>query len=195
MADRIMERITRHIKKHENEYDFTTYAFVMSENLEERCKKFHPNFYKLCKHLQTAFINGMPKRDRSASQATRLMLKVKRIPKHKFTKLAASANARGTGWQQHPKVQKHFMDNDRYTIALEVPCWDDKMNCLIDIVLINPKTGLVTILDYKPDASREKKASTQIYYNRKMLCGNTGIGPEYVACYYFDDLMTYQLIT
>lgn len=189
-----MEYITRHIIRHEQTYGFTTCDFV----LHAPDKKFwqgglHENFYKLCRHLQDAFINGMPERDMSASQSARLIIKTKRIKGHEYSRMAKASAARGKGRGQHPAVQDYFMKNDRYAIGVEIPVWDDDMTALLDIVLVNPKTGIVRVLDYKPDASLEKKAATQVHHQVRLLCHNTGIDPKSVVGFYFDDLNTYQL--
>lgn len=192
-----MERITRHIERPDRgiNYEFTTYDFVLRLDTDPPPKFYHENFLKLTDHLKEAFIRGLPFREASASGAKRLILKTERLKGHEFSTLAAQAEARGKKWDQHKILQAYFMKNQKYTIAMEVPVWGKDMNALIDLLLIYPQSGIVDLLDYKPNALKEKNAATQIYHCKRLLMENTGISGEFIRPFYFDEDNTYQLIS
>lgn len=193
-----MEQITRHIIKQrgksELEYLFTTFDFVIGHDLEQKVKKMHPNVLKLALHIREAFKIGMPTLETSASQAKTLLLKVERLKDHEFTSMALAAGAK-KGRGAHPTVQNYFMKFHKHAIAMELPVWGADMTALIDIVLIDPISGIVYILDYKPGAAQEKHAATQIYYDKKLLAENAYIPHSDIEAFYFDELNTYHLIS
>ena len=156
---------------------------------------WHPNMIKLVQHLRRGFYFGLPQRPMSASKAKRLVTKCERLKDHEFSTMALAADAYDKRYKRHKVLQDYFMANQRYTIAMEAPVWDDEMCTLLDLLLIDPKTGIVDLLDYKPDAAKEKKAGTQIYHGKRLLCNNTGIKPEFIRAFYFDEHNTYQLIS
>lgn len=194
-----MEQITRHIVKLRGEteliYEFTTFDFILTEEFWEKAAAFHPNFRSLCRNLKQAFQYGLPHRDKSASGAKRLTVAALHMPDHEFSALAKESGCDGQSYAAHKICQKHFMKNHRLAIAMEMPAWTPEMSCLIDIVLFDPSTGMVYLLDYKPMASYEKKAATQLWHDRKIFCHFTGIDPKFVECYYFDGQNTYKLIS
>lgn len=100
----------------------------------------------------------------------------------------------------HMKVQMFMLENDKKTIAIEVPVWllpdeDDKFSSLfseskpltghIDIVRI--ENSRIWVWDYKPRAEKEKYASTQTFFYALMLSKRTGIPIDNFMCGYFDD--------
>jgi hypothetical protein len=92
-----------------------------------------------------------------------------------------------------------MLQNDYKTISIEVPIWllnnellhyDDFFNSKdpltghIDALRI--EDGQVWIWDYKPNAHREKYASTQTNFYAIMLSQRTGIPISRFRCGYFD---------
>ena len=100
----------------------------------------------------------------------------------------------------HTNVQMFMLSNDDKTISIEVPIWMleselpnycDFFNCTdaltghIDALRI--EDGLVWVWDYKPNAHREKYATTQTNFYALMLSQRTGIPIDQFRCGYFDD--------
>jgi len=106
--------------------------------------------------------------------------------------------------QAHPRVQSFMLENDSKTIAMEVPIWlehheiDDFTNLF---KTFQPLTGHIDILrvdddkvwiwDYKPNAHKEKFASTQVFFYALMLSRRTSIPLENFRCGYFDTSYAY----
>jgi hypothetical protein len=102
-------------------------------------------------------------------------------------------------FENHPKVQNFMLENDNKTIAIEVPLWLNDHELSLYNEIFNTKetlTGHIDILrvegdklwiwDYKPNAYKEKFASTQVYFYALMLSKRTGISLENFRCGYFD---------
>ena len=104
----------------------------------------------------------------------------------------------------HSKVQVFMLENDSNTIAMEVPIWlhanefpgyssifnsEETLSGHIDVLRV--ENGHIWIWDYKPNAHKEKYASTQVYFYAIMLSKRTGIPLEYFRCGYFDHNHTY----
>ena len=102
--------------------------------------------------------------------------------------------------ENHPRVQNFMLENDTKTVAIEVPLWLENNELSLYKEIFNskePLTGHIDILrvegdniwiwDYKPNASREKYASTQTYFYALMLSKRTGIDLKNFRCGYFDD--------
>lgn len=104
----------------------------------------------------------------------------------------------------HAKVQLFMLENDSKTIAMEVPIWvmpNEIDNFKSILKSEKPLTGHIDVLriddnkiwiyDYKPDARKEKYATTQVFFYALMLSKRTGISLEHFRCGYFDDNVTY----
>lgn len=98
----------------------------------------------------------------------------------------------------HPKVQAFLLERDKHTIATEVPIWikpEELPNNQLQIE--EPLTGHIDLLriennniwvwDYKPNAFKEKYASTQVYFYSLMLSKRTNLPLNKFKCGYFDD--------
>ena len=104
----------------------------------------------------------------------------------------------------HSKVQVFMLENDNNTIAMEVPIWlhhkelelynslfgtDLPLSGHIDVLRI--EDGKIWVWDYKPNAHREKYASTQVYFYALMLSTRAGVDLDHFRCGYFDDKFAY----
>jgi len=104
----------------------------------------------------------------------------------------------------HAKVQLYMLENDTNTIAIEVPLWlqpeeikqyqeifhsENPLSGHIDLVRI--EDNKIWIWDYKPNAKKEKYASTQVYFYALMLSKRTGIPLDDFMCGYFDSVNCY----
>ena len=104
----------------------------------------------------------------------------------------------------HSKVQMFMLENDKNTIAMEVPLWlypnelndyekifNSKEALTGHIDLLKVDDNLVWIWDFKPKAHEEEFASTQVYFYALMLSRRTNIHLEKIRCGYFDEFNTY----
>src|SRR3989344_5851881 len=86
----------------------------------------------------------------------------------------------------HSKVQVFMLENDKNTIAMEVPIWlyPNELGCYETVFkskevltghidLLRVDDDKVWIWDYKPNAEKEKYASTQIFFYALMLSKRT----------------------
>lgn len=101
----------------------------------------------------------------------------------------------------HTNVQMFMLEHDKKTISMEVPIWllekelpgyedffgtkEDALSGHIDALRI--EDGLVWVWDYKPNAHREKYATTQTNFYAIMLSQRSGIPLNRFRCGYFDD--------
>jgi hypothetical protein len=99
----------------------------------------------------------------------------------------------------HSKVQVCMLENDENTVAVELPLWleseeldfyqslfktSEPLTGHIDLLRI--ENNKIWVLDYKPNARREKFAATQVYFYAFMLSKRTKIPLEKFRCGYFD---------
>lgn len=97
---------------------------------------------------------------------------------------------------RHEAIQRFMLANDSATIAVEVPVYLYP-NEAPDLKLEAPLTGhidvlqvrydRVWILDYKPDAKKERRAKYQLYLYMRALSTRTGIPLSRFGLAYFDD--------
>ncbi len=180
---------------------------VHEKKIQELCNGFDG----LHKYMQEVFHdcpdnhfnNGGP---RSSALKFKVPFDVSYVQGHEVASLA--------GWgletnkerykDAHSKVQVFMLENDSNTIAMEVPIWlhakelegyktifnsEETLSGHIDLVRI--ENGHIWIWDYKPNAHKEKYASTQVYFYAIMLSIRTGIPLENFRCGYFDHNHTY----
>lgn len=173
-------------------YAFTTYSAIFDDQYREG----QPNRLKLMRHLREAFLTGCPDRDKSPSGMDRLLIETREgkveNSLHEYCAIAAFADYEGKGNQQHEIVQSCFHLRCADCIATEVPVWDGEMAGCIDVVLYGPANDKVILLDFKPNAHKEQKAATQLFYYKKLLVQQTGI--DNMECYYFDDTHCYKVL-
>ncbi len=102
-------------------------------------------------------------------------------------------------FENHPRVQNFMLENDPKTVAIEVPIWlnhnelslykeifntDETLTGHIDLLRI--EGDKIWIWDYKPNAAKEKYASTQTYFYALMLSKRINLPLENFRCGYFD---------
>lgn len=129
-------------------------------------------------------------------------LDLKQVSGHEISMLTSYALEinRNRFNSNHERVQMFMLENDNKTIAMEVPVWllknefdsfksffksDKALTGHIDILRI--EDNKIWIWDYKPRASEQEYASTQIYFYALMLSKRTGILLDAIRCGYFDD--------
>lgn len=100
---------------------------------------------------------------------------------------------------EHLKVQMFMLENDKKTVAIEIPVWllpdetEKYSNLLRDkkpltghIDLLRIENNKIWVWDYKPNAADERYAATQTYFYALMLSKRTGIPIENFMCGWFD---------
>lgn len=100
----------------------------------------------------------------------------------------------------HSKVQVFMLENDKNTIACEVPIWlksselknyekyfnsTEPLTGHIDVLRV--EDGNIWVWDYKPKAIKEKFATTQVFFYSLMLSKRTGIPLDKFRAGYFDE--------
>lgn len=123
-----------------------------------------------------------------------------KIKGHEVSELARQGLALDQYTTAHTNVQMFMLQNDDKTISIEVPIWlfdkelpgyfdlfnsEDVLTGHIDALRI--EDGLVWVWDYKPNAHKEKYATTQTNFYAIMLSQRTGVPIDKFRCGYFDD--------
>lgn len=129
-----------------------------------------------------------------------LDLDIKKIKGHEVSELAVLGLESNRFKTAHSNVQMFMLQNDAKTISIEVPIWildrefpsyktvfdtTDPLTGHIDALRI--EDGKIWVWDYKPNAAKEKFASTQTNFYALMLSKRTGVPIEKFRCGYFDD--------
>jgi len=152
---------------------------------------------KLFSHLSTCLIKGRQDLELGCSKCDIIKGLEYEETSSSVMNICRVAGFLGKKRMMHPIVQNHFMHNDPYTIAVEIPVWNYKENRsgLIDLIRYNPKEDIVWILDFKPYANQEnpEQVLSQLYWYKNMLHTNTGISLNKIECAYFNHLNFYQL--
>ena len=127
-------------------------------------------------------------------------LDIKHVKGHEVSELARLGLEDPKFKTAHSNVQMFMLQNDNNTISIEVPIWmfdtelssyhqifesTDPLTGHIDALRI--EDGKVWIWDYKPNARKEKYASTQTNFYALMLSKRAGIPLDNFRCGYFDD--------
>lgn len=101
-----------------------------------------------------------------------------------------AAQAARDNRERHKLVETFMLINDKATIACEVPVWYWDKNIDVGITghidMIQVRNNLVYILDYKPDAAKDKKAPRQLYHYAVALSFRTKIPLKSMRCVWFD---------
>jgi hypothetical protein len=138
---------------------------------------------------------------RSSKLKFSIGIKPRRIDNHEVSVLAKN----GLEWNKfdnaHSNVQVFMLSEDSKTIGIEVPIWlkADELGKKYEELFgtKEPLSGHIDVLrleddklwiwDYKPNAEKEKYASTQTFFYSIMLSKRTGIPLDKFMCGYFDD--------
>jgi len=137
---------------------------------------------------------------RSSQLRMKFDIELVKIKGHEVSELARQGLLFDRYGTAHTNVQMFMLQNDDKTISIEVPIWlfdkelpgykeffdsEDVLTGHIDALRI--EDGLVWVWDYKPNAHREKYATTQTNFYAIMLSQRTGVPIERFRCGYFDD--------
>ena len=137
---------------------------------------------------------------RSSQLRMKFDVELVKIKGHEVSELARQGLEQDRYQTAHSNVQMFMLQNDDKTISIEVPIWlleaelphytdffnsTDALTGHIDVLRI--EDNLVWVWDYKPNAHREKYATTQTNFYALMLSQRTGIPITKFRCGYFDD--------
>jgi len=90
----------------------------------------------------------------------------------------------------HARVQNFLLENESHTIAIELPVWFENGEGLenltghIDVLRLTDK---IEVWDYKPQAEKERYASSQLYWYARMLSLRLNVELSDIRCGYFDE--------
>jgi hypothetical protein len=137
---------------------------------------------------------------RSSQLRLKFDVELAKVKGHEVSELARQGLESDRYGTAHSNVQMFMLQNDDKTISIEVPIWllepelpnytdffssSDALTGHIDALRI--EDGFVWVWDYKPNAHREKYASTQTNFYALMLSQRSSIPIERFRCGYFDD--------
>ena len=190
-----MDKITRQLTRerdggYKQVFPFTTYSMIFDQTKWPQDE----NAQAFIRHLQASFLTGMKGLEKSPSSMPELLLETRKVYQSEFCDYVKLSGATGKGKRQHEIVENYFMDNHPDCIAIEAPVNDMEVEGCIDILLMQAEPFKIIILDYKPNAAKEKKAATQLFYYLKSLIVQTNIDSQYFDLYYFDEKDCFQVI-
>jgi len=191
-----MDKITRYLTKQRESGFAQTFAFTTYDVIFDEAKWPDNDKAKaVLKYLQRRFLGGFKGALFSPSQMPELILDVRKVYKSPLCDMAHKSGARGSGKNQHATVQRYLLEKHADCIAVESPVSDGKAEGCIDVLLmqVSPVFKL-TIADYKPDAAKEKKAATQLFYYLKGMIAETGLDAKDIDLVYFDEQNCFEAI-
>lgn len=100
--------------------------------------------------------------------------------------------------KRHSIVENFMLLNDDATVAVEVPVWLWEKNLDLSIAghidMLQVRNDLVYVLDYKPEATRQKDETiaSQLYLYASGLSFRTSIPLDKFRCAWFDDKNYYE---
>jgi len=134
----------------------------------------------------------------SSLKKPRLYVKRVRHPLTKFTEYGKKLYHDKYS-SNHSRVEMFLLENDIDSVAVEVPVWLEEeeaekhdfcypLTGHIDLLRLTDK---IEVWDYKPNAEKERYASTQVYWYVTMLSNRLGLPVENFRCGYFDEKNCY----
>lgn len=188
-----MDKIQRHfkVKRGEREvvYPFTTFSCIFNSSLDNSIKD------RLFKYLADIVTLDCPEPEtrESVTSLSPLIIPTKQVKDSDLSLLTAKTNYNGNGRYQHDIVQAHFLENDAFTLATEVPVWDNDILGHIDIIRLFPDK--IQVCDFKPKAHKETKAASQVHRYIDLLSRATRLPRSCFEGVYFDENFAYYLTT
>lgn len=175
-------------------YPFTTWSYVYDTPREDA------TLSALFFYCQQLLRGGRPEiGDRKSVSQLPLMLinkrgiEVTRID-DPIVQDAEEAGYEGGGHEQHRIMQRHLMRFNSSIIASEVPVWNGEVMGHIDYIQWDKERKVLRVLDFKPAAFKETKASSQVCRYIHLLADQLGIDPKTIEGGYFDKDEFYQVI-
>lgn len=184
--DLITRRFSVQREKTLQYYPFTTYSFIWVVQQD-------PILEKACQYFRQVMRCGIPEGlvAKSVSGANECIVKLERRDDD-LMRFAKDSNYMNRGKFQHEIMEQYLLENDPATMAIEIPVYDDEYLGHIDILRWHNKR--FQIVDFKPNAAKEKKAGTQVARYRQLFSKNTGVPERLIDGAYFDEFNSYHLI-
>jgi hypothetical protein len=169
---------------------------------EELCSNgfgtLHAYLHGLFDHCPDDYFADGP---RSSSLKFDLGITPEKVLHHEVSALALAGLEEGKFSTAHTCVEMHMLQHDNSTISVEAPLWTENKRVSSFFASDIPLTGHIDLLriengdiwiwDFKPNAHKEKFATTQTYFYALMLSERTGIPLERFMCGYFDQHVAY----
>ncbi len=163
----------------------------LAEYLASITKCFPHHLFQSAEHRSSKFPTALhPKVERKENHATRLAALA----------LPTSLNNK----KRHETLQRFMLINDSVTVAVEIPVYltredirdyqahgfnldfnTEVITGHIDFVQV--RNGYIHILDYKPEAKKEKHAHVQLTIYALALARRTGLKLKHFKCAWFDE--------
>ena len=176
------------------EYPFTTWSYIY--DIPRVDAALSAAFF----YFQQLLREGRPEigNRKSVSQLPFMMINKRGVGKASvddpIIKDAEMAGYEGGGHDQHRIVQRHLMKFNSSIIASEVPVWNDEVMGHIDYIQWDKERKVLRVLDFKPAAFKETKASSQVCRYIHLLADQLGLDPKTIEGGYFDKDEFYQVI-
>ena len=176
--------------RHDKEmiYEFRTRSFIFTYNEDEVLQKLY-------NHLVYCLIQGRTDMPKGCSNCDELAGLNYKQAESEVINICRESGFLGKGNKMHPITQNHFMNTDDKSVAIEIPVWNEEAQRTGFIDLIRYVDGILWILDFKPNAHKERwqKVMSQLFWYKYMLCKQLDIPHDKVRCAYFDNLNFYEL--
>jgi transposase-like protein len=174
--------------EHENlNYEFMYHNY----KLNKKVKAQFPGLYQYLKRFEQGCPDEFFEIGKRCSQPVfAITLRSRRSKNLACEMVAFSEKAAPKNNQRHKYVEEFMLVNDTATIACEIPVWywekgiDEGVTGHIDLLQV--RNDMVYILDYKPDAAKDRKAAGQLYHYAAALSFRTDIPFEKIRCAWFD---------
>jgi ATP-dependent exoDNAse (exonuclease V) beta subunit len=173
---------------HENlDYEFMYHSYKM----EKKVRSTFPFLYQYLKRFE----QGCPDEFFEIGKRCSQPLFDTKVQPERCKNLACdmagfSVNAARNNYQRHDVVEEFMLVNDTATVACEVPVWywekgvDQGVTGHIDLLQV--RNDMVYILDYKPDAAKDRKAAGQLYHYAVALSFRARVPFDDMCCAWFD---------
>ena len=176
-----------------------TYNFQFHLPKLEMLSSKYPSLMQYLKNMKTRCPSDIFKENERCSQI-KLNVSIKKHGRYnQACKLAAFAlKACNKNKERHNKVEEFMLINDSSTIACEVPVWFWDKNLDLGICghidILQIRQGKIYVLDFKPDAGKEKesKVASQLYLYALGLSFRTKIPLQSFRCAWFDENIYYE---
>jgi hypothetical protein len=180
--------------EHENlDYEFMYHSYKLDSTVREQ----FPGLYRYIKNFE----KGCPDvffevGKRCSKPSFKIHIKARKTNNLACKIADFAVKAASKNWDRHKTVERFMLINDKATIACEIPVWywdtkvDNGVTGHIDMIQVRNNT--IYILDYKPDASKDKKAKDQLYHYALALSFRTKLSLENIRCAWFDKKFYYE---
>ena len=180
--------------EHENlDYEFMYHKYKMKTLKEEMFPDLTKYIYRFEKGCPNVFFEVG---ERCSKPRFEVTVKAKKKTNLACRMAGFAVQAAKNNYERHKMVERFMLINDKATIACEVPVWywekklDNGVTGHIDILQV--RNDKVYILDYKPNASKDRKAPWQLYHYALALSFRAKISLGNIICAWFDECAYFE---